>query len=236
MRITMIGHSTVLIEASGKKILTDPYFGTWGNPAYTRCDKPAKSREEMRDVDAVLISHDHWDHTDREYLQMLGEIPVLAPRLTSWLIKLLGGRNVIGIKAWERWEIGGVTVTAVPAVHLTATIGYVLESDNLRVYFAGDTFHSGFMEAIGERFEIDVAFIPVTTYRIPMTMGEKGAVKAVQAIKPAIVIPIHLGIMPRSPMLRTGQTPEKFAQRLKESGATAKVVQLREGESYTIVG
>jgi len=165
---------------------------------------------------------------------MLGETPVLAPRLTSWLIKLLGGRNVIGIKSWESREIGGVTITAVPAVHMTVTVGYVLESENQRVFFAGDTFYSGFMKKIGERFRIDVALMPVTTYRIPMTMSDKGAVKAVQMIKPGVVIPIHLGIIPRSPILRTSQTPEQFTQRLKDSGATAKVVLLREGESYEI--
>ncbi len=234
MRITMIGHSTVLIETNGKKILTDPYFGTRGNPAFARCGKPAKSREEMMAVDGILVSHDHWDHTDGKYLRMLGETPVLAPRLTSWLIKLLGGRNVIGIKSWESREIGGVTITAVPAVHMTVTVGYVLESENQRVFFAGDTFYSGFMKKIGERFRIDVALMPVTTYRIPMTMSDKGAVKAVQMIKPGVVIPIHLGIIPRSPILRTSQTPEQFTQRLKDSGATAKVVLLREGESYEI--
>ena len=63
MRITMIGHSTVLIEAGGMKILTDPYFGTWGNPAYKRLAPPARKREELRDVDLVLVSHNHWDHT-----------------------------------------------------------------------------------------------------------------------------------------------------------------------------
>jgi L-ascorbate metabolism protein UlaG (beta-lactamase superfamily) len=234
MRITLIGHSTVLIETNGKKILTDPYFGTWGNPAYARRGKPAKSRQELSDVDGVLISHDHWDHTDGKYLRMLGKTPVFAPKLTSWLIKLFGGQNVIGMAAWENSSIGDIAITAVPAIHLTATIGYVLQSENRQIYFAGDTFYGGFMNEIGQKFALDVALMPVTTYRLPMTMDEKQAVKAVQALKPAVVIPIHLGITPRSPLLRTDQTPERFAQRLKESGATAKVVLLQDGESYTV--
>jgi L-ascorbate metabolism protein UlaG (beta-lactamase superfamily) len=234
MQITIIGHSTVLIEINGTKILTDPYFGMWGNPAYARLGKPAKSRQDLRDVNGVLISHNHWDHIDGQYLRLLGNTPVFAPKLTNWLLKLLGGQNVIGMTAWENRPIENVSVTAVPAIHLTATIGYVLQSENRRIYFAGDTFYGGFMNEIGQKFAIDVALMPVTTYRLPMTMDEKQAIKAVQALKPAVVIPIHLGITPRSPLLRTDQTPERFAQKLQESGSTAKVVLLQDGESYTV--
>jgi L-ascorbate metabolism protein UlaG (beta-lactamase superfamily) len=234
MRITMIGHSTVLIETDGKKILTDPYWGKWGNPAYARLGIPAKSRHELSDVDGVLISHDHWDHVDGKYLRMLGDTPVIVPKPTRWLIKLFGGRNVLGITAWESSHIGEVTITAVPAAHLTATVGFVLKSENRQIYFSGDTYYRPFMQDIGREFQLDVALMPVTTYRIPMTMGEKQAAQAVQALKPAVVIPIHLGLRPRSPVLRTDQTPERFAQRVRESGASTKVVILREGESYTV--
>jgi L-ascorbate metabolism protein UlaG (beta-lactamase superfamily) len=230
----MIGHSTVLIEADGRKILTDPYWGKWGNPAYARLGIPAMSRHELSDVAGVLISHGHWDHVDGKYLRMLGDTPVIVPKPTRWLIKLFGGRNVSGITAWESICIGKITITAVPAVHLTATVGYVLQSENKQVYFAGDTFYHPFMQDLGRKFQLDVALMPVTTYRIPMTMDEKQAVQAVQVLKPAVVIPIHLGLKPRSPFLRTGQTPEHFAQRLRENGAATKVVILKEGESYTL--
>jgi len=234
MRITMIGHSTVLIETDGKKILTDPYWGKWGNLAYARLGIPAKSRQELREVDGVLISHDHWDHVDGKYLRLLGDTPVIVPHPTRWIFKLLGGRNVSGIKVWESITIGEITITAVPAVHMTIAMGYVLQSENKRVYFSGDTFYSHFMHDLGRKFQLDVALMPVTTYRIPMTMGEKQAVQAVRVLKPAVVMPIHLGIKPRSPLLRTNQTPEHFAQRLDENGIATKVVILREGESYTI--
>ena len=234
MFITMIGHSTVLIETGGKKILTDPYWGTWGNPAYARIGTPAKSRQELSKVDCVLISHDHWDHVDGQYLRMLGDTPVIAPKLTRWLIKLLGGQNILGIKTGESIRIGEVSATAVPAVHVTVATGFVLQSENKQVYFTGDTFYHSFMRDIGHQFQLDVALMPVTTFRIPMTMGEKQAMQAVQVLKPAVVIPIHLGIKPRSPLLRTNQTPEHFAKRLAESGVTTKVVILREGESYTV--
>ena len=64
MRVTMVGHSTVLFEGAGTRILTDPWFGTSGNLAYARLHPPAFRREELREIDGVLLSHGHWDHTE----------------------------------------------------------------------------------------------------------------------------------------------------------------------------
>jgi L-ascorbate metabolism protein UlaG (beta-lactamase superfamily) len=235
MRITMIGHSTVLIEAAGKRILTDPYFGLHGNPAYARVHPPALSREELTNVDLVLVSHNHWDHVDRKFLRLLPPaVPVFAPATTTWMTRLKGGRNVTGLKPWERKELGGLSITAVPAHHITFTIGYVIEADGKRVYFAGDTYRASFMEKIGREMRPDIALIPVTTFRIPMTMGESQAVEAVHLLRPRTIIPIHLGIQPRSPLMRTRQTPEGFQQCLSTAGISAEVVILKEGESWKI--
>jgi L-ascorbate metabolism protein UlaG (beta-lactamase superfamily) len=234
MNVTMIGHSTVLVKAGGKKILTDPYFGEWGNIAFKRRDKPAVSREELAKVDAVLVSHLHWDHIDGKYFRSLGDVPVFCPKSAVVLLRLMGAKNVTGMGPWESSSIDGTTVTAVPALHLAPTIGFVLESEDRRVYFAGDTFYRPFMTEIGGKFRLDAALLPVTTFRIPMTMGEKQAVKAVQALKPSVVIPIHLGIVPRSPLLRTGHTVQGFVRRLEEHGDTTRVVQLAPGGSHTV--
>jgi L-ascorbate metabolism protein UlaG (beta-lactamase superfamily) len=234
MRITMIGHSTVLIEAAGKRILTDPYFGLHGNPAYARVRPPACSREELTDVDFVLISHNHWDHTDRKFLRMLpSSVPVFAPAASAWMTRLKGGRNVTGLKPWQRRELDGFSLTTVPAWHITFTIGYVLEAEGQRIYFAGDTYFAGFMKRITRELQPDVVLIPVTTFRIPMTMGGLQAVEAVRRLAPQVVIPIHLGISPRSPLLRTSQTAESFRERVRQAGLNAQVAILREGESWS---
>jgi L-ascorbate metabolism protein UlaG (beta-lactamase superfamily) len=88
------------------------------------------------------------------------------------------------------------------------------------------------MAQIGERFQLDVALMPVTTFRIPMTMGEKGAVRAARDLRPSVIIPIHLGVQPRSPLMRTKHSPEGFRQRLREAGLETTVVILRDGESW----
>ena len=233
MRITMIGHSTVLIEMNRQKIITDPYFGTWGHIAYKRLAPPAKTREELRDVDLVLISHNHWDHIDRKYLRLLPkDVPIMAPHLTAWITRLVGARSVTGMKPWEEKQFGELKITAVPAFHVTKTTGYIIQGEQKQVYFAGDTYYGSFMEKIGNRYNLDAALIPVTTFRIPMTMGEKSAVKAISKLKPAMVIPIHLGVIPRSPLLRTSQTPLGFEKRIREAGLKTRVVILKEGESY----
>jgi L-ascorbate metabolism protein UlaG (beta-lactamase superfamily) len=233
MRITMIGHSTVLIEAAGRRILTDPYFGTWGNPAYARLAPPSAKAKDLADVDLVLVSHNHWDHTDGRYFRALpASVPVLAPRASAWLTSLKGAKHVAGMRRWEQKEFGPLRVTAVPARHIAVTRGYVVEAEGKSVYFAGDTFYRPFMKEIGAKFDLDVALVPVTTFRIPMTMGESGAARAVADLHPRLVIPLHLALRPRSPLLRTQQTPEGFQKRVAAAGLETEISILREGESW----
>jgi L-ascorbate metabolism protein UlaG (beta-lactamase superfamily) len=235
MQITMIGHSTLLIEFAQQKILTDPYFGVRGNPAYTRMTPPGKTRTECADADLVLISHNHWDHADRRFLRALGPVPVVVPTMVKWVTKLFyGPENIIGMRVWEEKQFGSVTVTAVPAYHIAVSTGFIIQHEEECIYFAGDTYYGSFMSEIGQRYTLDAALIPVTTFRIPMTMGEKSAVKAVRDLKPSVVIPIHLGVSPRSPLLRTKESPENFVNRLRENGVETQVIILKEGESCVI--
>lgn len=233
MKVTMIGHSTVLIEADGKKILTDPYFGLWGNPAYSRVAPPSRKYQDIKDVDLVLVSHNHFDHTDRGFFRALANaVPVVTPRATSWVTWLKGARNVVGLGKWEERQFGPIRVTAVPARHVTVPRGFVLGAEGKSIYFAGDTYYGDFLKEIGRKFTLDLALMPVTTFRIPMTMGETSALWAVRDLSPKVVIPIHLGIQPRSPLMRTSQTPDDFRKRCQEAGLNAEVRVLREGETW----
>lgn len=233
MKIMMVGHSTVLMDIAGHSLLTDPYLGRRGNPAYARVAPPAETAEKLNAVDLVLVSHNHWDHTDRRFFRLLApSVPVLAPRGSAWVTRAKGAKNVTGLGKWEQKEFGAIRVTAVPALHIALTRGFVIEGENKSVYFAGDTYYGKFMKEIGRRFKLDLAFLPVTTFRIPMTMGERDAVKAARDLSPKLVIPIHLGIQPRSALLRTRETPEGFAQCVRAVGLTCEVKILREGQSW----
>jgi len=233
MRITIVGHNTLLLETNGLRILTDPYFGPTGNAAYKRLNPPVKNREELLDTDIVLVSHNHWDHIDSQFFHMLPDTTrILSPWLTAWETKLLGAKNISGLKAWQSLSFGEVKVTAVPAIHVVTTVGYVIESEGLQIYFAGDTFYGEFLEEIGRRFTLDVALIPVTTYKPPMTMGEKEAVQATRDLAPRLVIPIHLGLAPRMTFLRTDHSPDGYVRGLRQAGLETKVIMLKDGDSW----
>ncbi len=233
MRITMIGHSTVLLEVSGLSILTDPYFGMRGNPAYGRPRPPARTRQELAGPDGVLVSHGHWDHADGAFLRALADdVPTITSSRVKWLLKLHGARNVIGLGTWQETHLGTLVITAVPAPHIAVGVGFVIQGEGKSVYFAGDTYHRPFMRELGTRFALDVALLPVTTYAIPMTMGEQQALRAARDLKSAVIVPIHDGLRPRSPLLRTGQTPEHFKQSMLDTGVPSEVVILKEGESW----
>jgi len=192
------------------------------------------AREALADVDLVLLSHNHWGHRDDRFFRSLpAATPVLAPARSAWLTRLHGARSVVGVAFWETRRVGALTVTAVPALHMAATVGFVIQGGERTAYFSGDTYYTRSMEAIGERFRPGVALIPVTTYRIPMTMGERGALKAVRALRPGVVIPIHLGLTPRLPWLRTADSPEGFARRVREAGLPTHFEVLRPGETWS---
>lgn len=233
LRVTMVGHSTVLLEGADTRLLTDPWFGTSGNLAYARLAPPAFRREALRDLDGVLLSHGHWDHTDRRFLHSLDRaVPVLGPAGSLATRFLKGARNYQAMHPWQSRQVGAAVVTAVPALHLARTIGFVVELGGVTAYFAGDTYHRPFIREIGRRFSLDLALLPVATFRLPMTMGNRGAVAAVADLAAATVIPIHLGIAPRSPLLRTAQTVDSFARRLRDAGLATEVVHLEPGGSW----
>ena len=234
MKISMVGHSTVLIETAGRRILTDPFFGLHGNVAYKRLRPPAWRREELTKIDLVLVSHNHFDHTDGLYFRALPlGVPVVAPSKTAWMTRLKGARNVTGMRVWEKHRFNDISITAVPAVHSTVTRGYVIESVGRRVYFAGDTYFAPFMEKIAQDFRPQVVLMPVSTFRLPLTMGEEAAVAAAKLLRPEVVIPIHLGITPRMPHLRGSGSPERFIELMQRAGLRTQVALLGEGESWS---
>ena len=88
------------------------------------------------------------------------------------------------------------------------------------------------MKEIRERCAPDVCLMPVTTFRIPMTMGNHSAVEATRTLGGRVVIPIHLGIQPRSPLLRRRESVESFSQALRDAHIDVRVRLLGPGDSY----
>ena len=145
--VRYVGHATVLVDLGGVRLLTDPLLRS--RVAHLR--RVGKvDPGVLRGIDAILISHLHYDHLDLPSLQRLGpEIPVVAPHGAGALIRRKAGtRSVVELRAGEQIEIGALTVRATPAEHDSGRLpfgvraeplGYVIEGDGRSVYFAGDS-------------------------------------------------------------------------------------------------
>ncbi len=137
-RITWLGHSTVLIEAGGARLLTDPVLRA--RVAHLR--RHAAPAQDVGAVDAILLSHQHRDHLDLATLRAI-DAPLIVPRGAAPAVRALG-REVEELAPGDTVRVGGAVVRAVPAVHdgrrlpvgpPVGALGYVVEG----IYFAGDT-------------------------------------------------------------------------------------------------
>jgi L-ascorbate metabolism protein UlaG (beta-lactamase superfamily) len=212
--VTWWGHSCVLVEVDGVRLLTDPLLrnriGPLAYQGHTGTDG------ELDDVDAVLVSHLHRDHLERPSLARIAAgIPILLPAGGEGLLPG-PGRSLVGLQAGDRYEIGPVQVVAVHADHdprrglgrhTAAALGFVIVGSR-SVYFAGDTGGYAGMGRIGtvaggdadRRAErrLDVALLPVGGWGPNLGAGhlDPGAAAQVAAsMRPRLVVPIHWGTL-----------------------------------------
>lgn len=201
MALVWLGHSTVLIELDGVRLLTDPVLRE--RIGHLSRIAPPIGPSEVGRVDCVLLSHLHADHTDVPTLRALERAgPIVAPApAAAWLMGR-GLESVHEVAADELLEVGPVSVTAVPAEHAgrrwprgpeAAALGYVIRGSS-SVYFAGDT---DLFDAMAElRGSVDVALLPVWGWGRSVGRGHldpERAAAAAALIAPAIAVPIHWG-------------------------------------------
>jgi N-acyl-phosphatidylethanolamine-hydrolysing phospholipase D len=212
--ITWIGHSTMLVRMDGATFLTDPIFSDWAGPlphlGPKRHVPPGVPLDELPPVDFVVLSHDHYDHTD------LPSIEALAKRGTRFIVPLGLGELVRGAGAevteldwWQTTSVGNVRIHCVPAQHFCGRsladgnrrlwAGWVIEGPTRRFYHAGDTgYFNGFTE-IGKRLgPIDLAAIPIGAYDPPAIMrfvhlNPEEAIQAAADLGVQRVIAMHFG-------------------------------------------
>src|SRR6476620_906708 len=162
-RIEYVGHETVHVDLDGVRLLTDPLLRN--RVAHLR--RAARvSHSAVRGVDAVLISHAHYDHLDLPSLEKLGKkLPVGVPRGLGGLLRKRRFESVVEIEVGEKLAIGELEIRAVPAAHdrkrgplgaAADPVGYVV-SGSKSVYFAGDT---DLFDGMSELGPVDVGLIP----------------------------------------------------------------------------
>jgi L-ascorbate metabolism protein UlaG (beta-lactamase superfamily) len=150
LRVTYIGHATLLIEVGGKKILTDPNFDPALGKLLQRVSAPGIALDALPKLDAILVTHAHADHLSFDSLDALPkDIPLFAPPVIArWLVKQ-GYSHAVPVAPGEEIELDGVKIRAASAEHKGNRYGvdrwrsaanmYLIDTNKVSCFFAGDT-------------------------------------------------------------------------------------------------
>jgi L-ascorbate metabolism protein UlaG (beta-lactamase superfamily) len=214
-RFVWLGHSSVLLELGGKRVLIDPVFSerasffSWMGP---KRFQPAPLRaQDLPALDAVLISHDHYDHLDKlTIIALQGKtasfhVPLgVGAILNKWGIP---AAKIVEYAWWDLHDMNGMTVVAVPARHFsgrglfdrnkTLWCSWVVVAGTRRVYHSGDTGMTAQFKEIGEKYgPFDLAFIKIAAYNDnwpDVHLNPEQAVAAAIMLKGEAMVPIHWG-------------------------------------------
>ena len=200
-RIAYLGHASVLLELQGTRILTDPLFLNRVLHLYRRSAPVAAMHTS--DINAVVISHNHWDHMDLPSLRRLDrETRIIVPPGVGAMFRRRGYPNIEELREGEQTQVGPVLVEAIHASHMggrplvsvaTASSGFLIQGQQ-NIQFFGDTDYFPRMAEIGE--DLDVALVPVAGWGPTLGDGHmdpQQAAEAVALLKPRLAIPIHWG-------------------------------------------
>lgn len=220
LRVTMVGHATLLIQAAGLNILTDPVWSPRASPLSfagpRRVTAPGIAFDDLPKIDAVLLSHNHYDHLDIATLRRLHErdAPLIVTPLGNDVIvrRHIGTARVVSGDWGDRFDIGGdAEAHIVPANHWSSRrpsdrrmalwCGFMLRTPAGLLYFAGDSgYGSGrIFRAMRERFgRPDLALLPIGAYAPEWFMSAQhcdpeGAVRILLDLEARHALGIHWG-------------------------------------------
>lgn len=214
LRVTWLGHSTAIIELEGCRVLLDPVWGLRASPfrwiGPLRFHVPPLALQDLPHLDAIVFSHDHYDHLDQMTVMALRALkcPFVAPlgvgaHLERWGVP---GEQIVEMDWWEERDLGGLTLSCVPARHFsgrslrqnsTLWSGWVLKGHERRLYYSGDSAYFDGFNAIGTRYgPFDAGLFECGAYDPTWPDVHLGPEQAVQACKDSqarLFIPMHWG-------------------------------------------
>ncbi|WES87589.1 MBL fold metallo-hydrolase [Dickeya fangzhongdai] len=215
LKFIWFGHSTLLLNLDGVRILTDPVFSASVSPfsfMFRRFQPPALTREALPDIDIVLLSHDHYDHLDEQTIRAFRDTTTrfIAPlkvgeHLQKWGI---AAQRIQELDWYQSHTLNGITFTATPSHHFsgrslsgrntTLWASWVIQGQRERIFFSGDSGYGEHFRDIGERFgPFDLALMENGQYnhRWPDShMHPQQTVQAVQDVRARQFMPIHWGM------------------------------------------
>ena len=214
LRAIWMGHSSVLIEIDGRRILIDPIWSDRVGPLIgrKRFHKPPIQIDSLPKLDAVLISHEHYDHLDKPTILALADrdtkyfVPLgVGEHLKNWGIP---SKHIIEMDWWDSNTLGGdnFTIMATPARHYsgrwlssipTLWTSWTLLGPHHRVFFSGDTGMLPIFDEIGKNYgPFDLTMIEIGAYHENLGDIHLGPVQAIdvhQSLRGKILLPIHWG-------------------------------------------
>jgi L-ascorbate metabolism protein UlaG (beta-lactamase superfamily) len=246
--LTYLGHSTVLLEIAGLRVLTDPILRSRVGPL-VRAERPIDPAH-WHAIDLVLVSHSHWDHLDHASLRLVGlGVPVVVPTGMARRLLARGFRHVVELEPGMETRFGPLRIVATEARHrgfappigpTELSIGFLLDA-GARIYFPGDTALFEGMEALAEG--LDLALMPVWGWgpraRADEHLDPLGAARALALLRPRIAVPIHwgtlhpLGFRWLRPSTRV-DPPHAFARLAAEAAPATEVRILAVGGRLTL--
>jgi len=215
LRAIWFGHASVLVEIDGLRIFTDPVFSGKVSPFQdigpVRFFNPPMALVDLPPIDAVVISHDHYDHLDMKTIKFLASrgtvffVPLgIGAHLEKWGVR---PQKIVELDWWQSGHIGSVEFVCTPAVHYsgrgplsrnsTLWSSWVVVGPHHRFFHSGDSGFSGHFQEIGNRFgPLDLTLIKIGAYDWTwegIHMNPEKAVAAHQALRGRRMLPIHWG-------------------------------------------
>jgi L-ascorbate metabolism protein UlaG (beta-lactamase superfamily) len=239
--ITWIGHASFLIQFTDLNLLIDPNFANWLF-LLKRIKRSGLKIEHLPPIDAVLLTHAHFDHFHKPTLRRLPRPKIgVMPWGVGDLALDLGFERVIELEWWESFSHQGWQVTLTPSKHWGARTlrdhhrgygGFILEHQGRCIYHAGDSaYFNGFKE-IGRRMAPQIALLPIGAYHPEsfrtVHMGPDQAIQAFKDLRAHYLVPMHYGTFRLS--FEDMEEPPRWLREIAEvQGLTSCVAILEEG-------
>ncbi len=249
MRLTWLGHATVVLDIGTMRVLTDPLLRAHAGPL--RRITPPPDPEAWAGAHGVLISHLHHDHAELGSLKLLPDLPyVLGAENAAWLRKRTGAR-VRTAELGEWISLGSLEVALVHADHHSRRMphrpnqanGHLIRGEGQVIWFAGDTdLYDGMEEQITIAGPPDVALVPIGGWGPRLSPGHMGPTEAALACARTgakAALPIHFGTFHARGMQYGGlhwmQRPKaEFARELAHHAPGCALLDVRLGGSIEV--